>query len=76
MIHRFQVSNVLWDFSDMEDGEETPQLPRTFILEMEADHSRDISIDDISDEITDKYDFCHTGFSYYLILPMVNKAGE
>lgn len=70
---RIQVSNVDWDFSDLDEGATEPILPTSFVLEMDEE---DPTIDDISDAISNEYGFCHTGFKFYKILPMVNRAGD
>ena len=58
----FIAKNIKWDFSDYEDGEETPNLPNVIkipIDKMAGDGYEDEVSDYISNEVTG---FCHAGF--------------
>ena len=67
-----KIDSIDWDVNeeDANDNNSTiedilKQLPKSFKLTIEFDE--DEIMEKISDAITDKYGFCHNGFTYHLI---------
>ena len=53
-VRRFQITNMKWD----QDKDDDTELPKKFIIDVAFPDISDI----VSDEISDKYQYCHNGF--------------
>jgi len=53
-IRRFRITNMNWD----QDSDDDNELPAHFIIDVAFPDISDI----VSDEISDKYQYCHNGF--------------
>lgn len=63
----FHISEIEWDYDPVDDNGNPvapPGLPTECDIEVEDINDEDELAERLSDAITDRYGFCHGGFSY------------
>lgn len=60
----YLVHRIEWDVDEPEPGEDAPDLPQTFYVSVPAGVTDAAEVQELLEEVLDRQDFSHRGFSY------------